>query len=104
MKRLGDITDAEFDATLAANRYVLVDFWADWCGPCHVIAPIVDEIADEKVDSIKVFKLNIDENPATPQRFGIMSIPTLLFFEDGEEKARIVGVKTKEEILNAIAN
>lgn len=103
MKILGDVTDAEFDSVLQNNDYVLVDLWADWCIPCHQVSPIVQDIANERTD-IQVFKLNIDENPETPKRFNVMSIPTLLFFEKGEMKARITGVKTKEEILNAIAN
>lgn len=103
MKKLGDITDAELDAALKTNDYVLVDLWADWCIPCRQVSPIVEDIAGEHPE-MAVFKLNIDENPETPKRFEVMSIPTLLFFEKGELKARVVGAKSKQEILNAIAN
>lgn len=104
MKRLGDVTDLEFDKlVLESDKPVLVDFWADWCAPCHRVSPIVEDIANERPE-IVVVKMNIDENPETPKRFDIMSIPTLIFFEKGVERVRIVGVKTKQEILNSIAN
>jgi thioredoxin 1 len=75
------------------------DFWAEWCGPCHMIAPVVEDIANEKGEALKVAKLNIDENPGTAQRYGVMSIPTLILFKDGQETARIVGAQGKERIL-----
>lgn len=103
MKRLDEVTDIEFDSVLANNKYVLIDFWADWCIPCRQVSPIVEDIANERPE-ITVFKMNIDANPDTPKRFGVMSIPTLIFFEQGVERARVVGVKTKEQILNALAN
>lgn len=102
MKKLNDISDAEFDAKLVENRYVLVDFWADWCIPCRQVSPIVEEIAEEN-PQMTVFKMNIDENPETPKRFDIKSIPTLLLFENGELRARVVGAKSKQDILNEIA-
>lgn len=103
MKRLGDITDSEFDKLVnESNLPVVVDFWADWCLPCHQVSPIVEDIANDYSGQIQVFKMNIDENPETPKRFGIMSIPTLLLLEGGEEKTRIVGVKTKEEITELL--
>lgn len=103
MKRLDEVTDAEFDSVLANNDYVLIDFWADWCIPCRRVSPIVEDVAGEHPE-MAVFKMDIDANPETPKKFGIMSIPTLLFFEKGVERARIIGVKTKEDILNALAN
>jgi thioredoxin 1 len=98
-----DTTDQEFDEqVLASAMPVLVDFWADWCVPCHMVSPIVEEIGREKEESLRVMKLNVDENPSTAQRFGVMGIPTLILFKDGEEKARVVGAKGKDAILKEI--
>jgi thioredoxin 1 len=98
-----DTTDQEFDdQVLGSSTPVLVDFWADWCVPCHMVSPIVEEIGREKGDSLSVMKLNVDENPSTAQRFGVMGIPTLILFKDGEEKARVVGAKGKHAILEEI--
>lgn len=94
------ITDEQFKSeVLEATGPVLVDFWAEWCGPCKKVGPIVDEIADENGDVIKVVKLNIDENPFTPRQYGVMSIPTLLVFENGEPTKRVVGAKPKQILL-----
>ena len=81
-----------------SDKKVLLDFWASWCGPCRMVAPIVDEIADERTD-IKVGKVNVDEEQELTMRFGITSIPTLIVFENGEEINRIVGARPKEAIL-----
>jgi thioredoxin 1 len=98
-----DTTDQEFDEqVLGSTQPVLVDFWADWCVPCHMVSPIVEEIGREKGESLRVMKLNVDENPSTAQRFGVMGIPTLILFKDGEEKARVVGAKGKDAILKEI--
>jgi thioredoxin 1 len=98
-----DTTDQEFDEqVLASTMPVLVDFWAEWCVPCHMVSPIVEEIGREKGEALRVMKLNVDENPSTAQRFGVMGIPTLILFKDGEEKARIVGAKGKDAILAEI--
>lgn len=99
-----DTTDQEFDEqVLGSAMPVLVDFWADWCVPCHMVSPIVEEIGREKGQSLRVMKLNVDENPSTAQRFGVMGIPTLILFKDGEEKARVVGAKGKDAILKELA-
>ena len=93
------VTDAEWqDEVLSSDKPVLVDFWAEWCGPCRMVSPIVDQIADEQ-DGLKVVKINIDENPAAPRQYGVMSIPTLLVFKDGEPAKRIVGAKPKGALL-----
>ena len=78
---------------------MIVDFWAEWCGPCKMIAPILEEIAGEQSGKLTVSKLNVDDNPNTAMRFGVMSIPTMIVFKDGEEAARIVGAKGKGQLL-----
>jgi thioredoxin 1 len=89
------VTEETFDEqVLGSEQAVLVDFWAEWCGPCHAIAPVLDQIAEERSD-LKVVKLNIDEQPAVAQRYGVMSIPTLILFKDGEPAAAAVGAMPK---------
>jgi thioredoxin 1 len=97
------IGDEDFEAqVLSSEKPVLVDFWAEWCGPCHMIAPSVQEIADEQENSLTVAKMNIDDNPMTPGRYGVMGIPTLMLFKDGEIVARIVGALPKDRIVAQI--
>jgi len=93
------VTDATFDKEiLQASGPVLVDYWAEWCGPCKMIAPILDEIANEYGDKLKVAKLNIDENPVTPPKFGIRGIPTLMLFRGGNVEATKVGAVSKSQL------
>ncbi|MDA8291741.1 MAG: thioredoxin [Actinomycetota bacterium] len=97
------VTDGSFDEQVALSETpVLVDFWAEWCGPCKMISPILNEIASEKGGSLRVAKLNVDDNARTAQRFEVMSIPTLILFKGGEIKARIVGARSKSALLAEI--
>jgi thioredoxin 1 len=92
-------TDARFDAdVLKAEKPVLLDFWAEWCGPCKMIAPILDEISVEYGDRLRIAKLNIDENPQTPPKFGIRGIPTLILFKNGTVEAQKVGALSKSQL------
>jgi thioredoxin 1 len=102
MADIAELTTATFDETIAGSVPVLVDFWAEWCAPCRAIAPILDDIANEKAGKLRVVKLNVDENPEIAQRLGIMSIPTVALYTGGEEKARIIGARPKDHFLREI--
>jgi thioredoxin len=97
------VTDATFgDQVERSATPVLLDLWADWCGPCHMLAPTIDQLSSELAGRVKVAKLNIDENPRTAARFGVQSIPTLLVLKDGREVDRLVGVQPKQEIARRL--
>ncbi len=98
-----EVTDTTFDQqVLQSEKPTLVDFWAAWCGPCRMIAPVVKEIASDQADVLKVAKLDVDQNPATATRFGVQSIPTLIVFKDGQPVERIVGYMPKERLMERV--
>jgi len=91
-----DVTEATFDQeVLQSDRPVIVDFWAEWCGPCHAVAPVLDKIVEERPDEVKLVKVNIDEEQALSMKYGVMSIPTMILFKDGEPAAAAVGAQPK---------
>ena len=98
------LTDASFEEEVrGSNEPVLVDFWAEWCGPCKTIAPVLEEIADEHAGKIRIAKLNVDDAPDVSMRYSVMSIPTLILFKDGEEQARLIGARPKGAILEELS-
>ena len=98
------LSDATFDESVGgAETPIVVDFWAEWCGPCKMIAPVLEDIATEHTGRIQIVKLNVDDNPNVARRYDVMSIPTLLVFVDGEVKKRLVGAKGKAQLLEELA-
>jgi thioredoxin 1 len=104
MSAVVTITDQNFDQSIAGDKPVLVDFWAAWCGPCKMLAPVVEEVANEVSDKMVVGKLNVDENPVTAQKYGIMSIPTLLVFKNGQVVKQLVGYMSKRDLMDRLAD
>lgn len=103
MGSVADLSDDAFQQeVLQSKEPVLVDFWAPWCGPCRMVAPTVEELANENTGSIKVFKINIDDSPGAAEKYGVSSIPTLMVFKNGEVVDRFVGVQTKARLQQAL--
>jgi thioredoxin 1 len=104
-EHVSTLSDATFDEEIAGSAEpILVDFWAEWCGPCKMIAPVLDEIADENPGKIKIAKLNVDDNPEIARRFDVMSIPTMIVFKDGQPDKRMVGAKGKGQLLQELSS
>ena len=100
---IADLTDATFDEEVAgASKPLLVDFWAEWCGPCKMISPILEELAAEHAGKLRVAKLNVDDNVGVARRFEVMSIPTLILFKDGAPRLRLVGAKGKGQLVQEL--
>lgn len=97
-----NVSDQTFSDEVEGTGTVLVDFWAPWCGPCKMIAPVLEDVDSEIGDKVKIAKVNVDENPDTAGRFGIMSIPTLMVFKDGQVVDKLVGFQTKEQLLDVL--
>ena len=98
-----EATEATFEQeVLASEKPVIVDFWAEWCGPCHMVSPILDQIAGERADELRLVKVNIDEQPGLATRYGVMSIPTIVLFKDGKPAAATLGAQPKRALERAL--
>ncbi len=103
MSNLPSVTDNDFKTTvLESDKPVLVDFWAEWCGPCHAVSPVLDKIADERGDELKLVKVNIDEEQSLAQRYGVASIPTMILFRDGQPAASAIGAQPKAALERSL--
>ena len=103
MSKEKTLTDANFQIeVLESKQPVLVDFWAEWCGPCRMLGPVIEKIAGANAGRIAVGKMNVDENPNTPQKYGVQGIPTVIFFKDGEVAKQLVGYQAQDKIQKAI--
>ena len=101
---ISTLTDSTFDEQVgSSDEVVLVDFWAEWCGPCKMIAPILEEIAGEQAGKVRIAKVNVDDNPDLARRFDVMSIPTLIVFKDGTPQKRMIGAKGKGQLLEDLS-
>jgi len=97
------VNDSNFDAdVLRSDKPVLVDFWAEWCGPCKMIAPFLDDLATDMVDKVRVAKVNIDENPQTPRKYGVRGIPTMILFKGGQVAQKFVGLRQERDFKEAL--
>ncbi|GLI05840.1 MULTISPECIES: thioredoxin [Paenibacillus] len=98
-----NVSDQSFSTEVEGSGTVLVDFWAPWCGPCKMIAPVLEELDTEIGESVKIAKVNVDDNPESASRFGVMSIPTLIVFKDGQPVDKIVGFQSKDALKNVLS-
>jgi len=98
-----NVTDQSFKNEVESTGTVLVDFWAPWCGPCKMIAPVLEELDQELAGQVKIAKINVDDNPDTTSRFGVMSIPTLIVFKDGQPVDKVVGFQPKDSLKNILS-